>query len=58
MCAKEDKLNWDELKLMLDKLVFANDSYDHHSVRDLLIKIALGFKPQSEISDILYKNKN
>ena len=51
MCAKEDKLNWAEL-------VFANDSYDHHSVRDLLIKIALGFKPQSEISDILYKNKN
>ena len=51
MRAKEDKLNWDELKLMLDKLVFANDSYDHHSVRDLLIKIELGFKPQSEIKD-------
>ena len=58
MRAKEDKLNWDELKLMLDKLVFANDSYDHYSVRDLLIKIVLGFKPQSKISDILYKNKN
>ena len=58
MRAKEDKFSWDELKLMLDKLVLVNNNYDHKSVRELLIKIVPGFVPQSEISDILYINKN
>jgi len=56
MRAKEDKLNWNELKLLLEKLVVANNNYDHDRIRKLLIEIVPGFKPQSEISDILYKN--
>ena len=58
MRAKENMLTWDELKELLDELNNANDSFDHEKLRNLLIKIVPGFKPQSEISDILYTNKN
>ena len=57
MRAKEDKLNWDNLKLLLENLRVVNDSDDHEKLRNLLIEIVPGFKPQSEISDILYTNK-
>ena len=57
MRAKEDKHDWDKLKLMLDKLVLANDGYDHKSVREILIEIVPGYKPESGVNDILYKNK-
>jgi hypothetical protein len=33
------------------------DSFDHEKLRKLLIQIAPGFKPQCEISDILYQDK-
>ena len=56
MRAKEDKHDWDKLKLMLDKLVLANDGYDHKSVREILIEIVPGYKPESAVNDILYKN--
>ena len=58
MRAKEDKYDWDKLKLMLDKLVLANDGYDHKSVREILIEIVPGYKPESGVNDILYKNKD
>ena len=58
MRAKEDKLNWDNLKLLLENLRVVNGSDDHEKLRNLLIKIVPGFKPKSEISDILYTNKN
>ena len=58
MRAKEDKLNWDDLKILLDGLRSAIDSSDHKNLRQFLIKIVPGFKPQSEISDIMYKDKN
>ena len=58
MRAKEDKHDWDKLKLMLDKLVLANDGYDHKSVREILIEIVPGYKPESGVNDILYKNKD
>ena len=58
MRAKEDKHDWDKLKLMLDKLVLANDGYDHKNVREILIEIVPGYKPESGVNDILYKNKD
>ena len=58
MRAKEDKHDWEKLKLMLDKLVLANDGYDHKSVREILIEIVPGYKPESGVNDILYKNKD
>ena len=55
MRAKEAKLHWDELKVILEKLLVANEKFDHGSIRKLLIEIVPGFKPQSAISDFLYK---
>ena len=57
MCAQEDMLLWDELKPVLDELSDAIDSSDHERLRKLLIQIVPGFKPQCEISDILYNDK-
>jgi FlaA1/EpsC-like NDP-sugar epimerase len=57
MRAKEDMITWDVLKILLDKLRNANENSDLEILRELLIEIVPGFKPQSKISDILYKNK-
>ena len=57
MRAKEDKFIWDELRLLLDKLALANDSYDLKSVREILIKLVPGFLPQSKIIDIMHIDK-
>ena len=57
MRAKEDKLNWDELKPKLEKLFVASNSFDHDSIRKLLLEIVPGFKPQSDIADILHNVK-
>ena len=54
MCAKEEMLAWDDLKLILDGLEKAVDSGDQDKLRQLLIKAVPGFKPQSGITDILY----
>jgi len=57
MRAKEDMLYWDDLKILLDGLRDAIDNSDYENLRNILIEIVPGFKPQSEISDILYKDK-
>ena len=54
MRAKEDRLDWEDLKLLLDKLRDANNESNYKDLRKILIQIVPGFKPQSEISDILY----
>jgi len=54
MRAKEEMLIWDDLKLILDELEKAVDSSDQDKIRQLLIKAVPGFKPQSNITDILY----
>ncbi len=55
MCAKEEMLVWDDLKLILDGLEKAIDSGDQDKLRQLLKKAVPGFKPQSDITDILYE---
>ena len=57
MRAKEDKLSWDDLNLMLEGLFVANDNFDHDSIRQLLIKLVPGYKPENQINDILYEKK-
>jgi FlaA1/EpsC-like NDP-sugar epimerase len=53
--AEEEMLAWDDLKLILDGLEKAVDSGDSDKLRKLLIKATPGFKPQSDITDILYE---
>jgi len=54
MRAEEEMLAWDDLKLILDELEKAVARGDQDKIRQLLIKAVPGFKPQSEITDILY----
>ena len=54
MRAQEDMIEWNELKLILDELEVAIEKCDQHKLRELLIKAVPDFKPQCEITDILY----
>jgi len=55
MRAQEDVLAWDELEPILGDLKIAITDCDHKHLRELLIKLVPGFKPQCEITDILYQ---
>ena len=55
MRAKEDMVSWDEIKPILDSLKEEVKNSDNEKIRKLLIELVPGFKPQSEITDILYK---
>ena len=54
MRAKEDMINWEELKIHLDELFNSSNNYDHLKTRNTLKKIVSGFNPQGEIQDILH----
>ena len=54
MRAQEEMLAWDELEPILNNLQTAIQDCDQHKLRELLIELVPGFKPQCEISDILY----
>jgi len=53
--ADEEMLALGDLKLILDGLKEVVDSGDQVKLRQLLIKAVPGFKPQSDITDILYE---
>ena len=57
MRAQEDILAWGELEPMLNDLDTAVTNCDQKKLRELLIKLVPGFKPQCNISDILYKSE-
>ena len=57
MRAEEDMLSWGELELILNNLKIAVVDCDQKKLRELLVQIVPGFKPQSEIADILYKEE-
>jgi FlaA1/EpsC-like NDP-sugar epimerase len=52
--AKEDMLSWKELKPILNELELSVKELDNKKLRKLLIKVVPAFKPQSDISDLLY----
>ena len=55
MRAEEEMLAWDELKPVLDNLDGAVKNCNQEALRELLIQMVPSFKPQYEITDILYK---
>jgi FlaA1/EpsC-like NDP-sugar epimerase len=55
MRAEEGMLTWDELEPILTGLELAITDCDHEKLRKLLIQAVPGFKPQCEITDVLYK---
>ena len=58
MRAKEEMLAWDDLKLIIDQLSKAIDECDQAKLRQLLMQAVSGFKPQCEITDMLFKEVN
>jgi FlaA1/EpsC-like NDP-sugar epimerase len=57
MRAQEDMLAWDDLEPILNSLQTAITNCDQKKLRKLLIQIVPGFKPQCEITDVLYKEE-
>jgi FlaA1/EpsC-like NDP-sugar epimerase len=57
MRAEEEMLVWDELKPILDSLGKAIVDCDQKKLRELLIRVVPDFKPQCEITDVLYKEE-
>jgi FlaA1/EpsC-like NDP-sugar epimerase len=55
MRAQEDMLAWDDLEPILNSLQTAITNCDQKKLRELLIQIVPGFKPQCEITDVLYE---
>ena len=55
MRAEEEMLAWDELKPVLNDLNRAVKNCNQEVLRELLIQIVPSFKPQCEITDVLYK---
>ena len=55
MRAEENMLTWDELEPILAGLELAITDCDHAQLRKLLIQAVPGFKPQCEITDVLYR---
>jgi FlaA1/EpsC-like NDP-sugar epimerase len=58
MRAEEEMIIWNELEPLLNRLMEENNNFDYKKVRELLIEIVPGFKPNKKISDILYKDKD
>ena len=56
MRAEEEMMVWDDLKLIIDELEKAVDNNDQDMLRQLLIKAVPSFKPQCDITDILYND--
>ena len=56
MRAEESMLDWEDLKPILDQLNEAINNSDQEKVRELLIEAVPEFKPQCDITDLLFKN--
>jgi FlaA1/EpsC-like NDP-sugar epimerase len=57
MRAEEDMLSWDELEPILNEFKVAIKDCDQEKLRNLLIQVVPGFKPQCGIEDLLYKEE-
>ena len=56
MMAQEDRLSWQQLNKVLEQMQTALDACDQSQLRELLVNIVPGFKPQCGIEDILYRD--
>jgi FlaA1/EpsC-like NDP-sugar epimerase len=55
MRADEEMMAWDDLKPIIDEIEVALDRDDQVMLRNLLVKAVPGFKPQRDITDILFE---
>ena len=52
--SKEEMLSWPELTIILNKLKAAVEEQNFKDVRELLIEAVHGYKPQSDINDLMH----
>jgi FlaA1/EpsC-like NDP-sugar epimerase len=57
MRAEEEMLSWDKLEPILNEFEVAIQDCNQEKLRNLLIKVVPGFKPQCGIEDLLYKKE-
>ncbi|WP_423229616.1 polysaccharide biosynthesis protein [Stutzerimonas degradans] len=57
MTANEEYLSWDQLKVLLSRLMAAVDEDDYPQVRQLLREMVSGYKPEGEIVDWIYQQR-
>jgi len=55
MCANEEMLSWEDLKIILNELEQSIIRNDHEKLRNILVSSIVEFSPQAEISDLLYE---
>jgi len=53
--AQEDSLSWQELEIVMAQMQTALSDCNQSELREMLVKIVPGFKPQCGIEDILYQ---
>ncbi len=58
MTANEVHLPWDELHKLLGKLDMACHSFDHETIRELLLEAPTGFSPTDGICDLVWREKD
>ncbi|WP_236588760.1 polysaccharide biosynthesis protein [Amphritea japonica] len=54
MRAEEVMVEWDELRVVIERMELALDSFDHEEVRQLLLGTVNGYNPQHEIKDPMF----
>lgn len=55
LTANESMLDWQELKTTVEELHHASLNSNHMQIRELLIKLVPEYKPEENISDVLYE---
>ena len=58
MTAKEQKLCWNEIEIILNELDKACHDFDHLRIRQLLINAPTGFEPSDGICDLVWLEKS
>jgi len=57
LTAQEESLSWDKVKKYLDQFEIAFTNSDGEMTRNLLLEVISGYKPESNIEDLLWKEK-
>ena len=52
--SEEDMISWNDLEIILTKLQTSIQQRNYSNVRDLLMEAVPGYKPKSEIDDLMY----
>ncbi|MDQ6953056.1 MAG: polysaccharide biosynthesis protein, partial [Mariprofundaceae bacterium] len=58
MRANEEMLAWEKLKPLLEKMEKSSQDFDVQTIRELLLTLVSGYKPESQIHDWMWNKKS